>query len=349
MFNWLQNIREVFIAESLSKCMLILFFSTLAVTSFARSGELCENSEGSRIKWIGEYPSNVKQSAKKGVFKRLGEFVLGKKTQLMVKPMAIVAENPSSFFVLDQWSRCLISVEDQKAVKPRAFNKTSIEFPSMVDVCALPTGEFLFTDSSTGNIYILGENKKKIRVFNEDVKLQQPTGIAYSKVKKEIWVLDTRAHKISVFDRKGKLLREIGKRGIGLGEFNFPTHIWIDEEGSVYIIDSMNFRVQILDQEGIPQSVFGKMGDGTGSFARQKGIATDSKHNIYVVDALFNTVQIFDQKGVFLYNFGSPGNGKGEFLLPTGIHIDEQDYIYVADSYNSRVQIFQLIKEEGDR
>lgn len=351
MYNSLQHIKIRRIAGWIPGRIYVLVFSLLFAASTAYSSELSkldQNSEGYQIKWIGQFPSLEKPSSKKGFFKRVGELVLGKKTQLLVKPMAIVANNPSSFMVLDQWSRCLIAVEDQEAEKPRAFSKSNLEFPSLVDVCALPNGEYLFSDSGTGDIYILDENKKKIRVLNEGHKLQQPTGIAYSKVNKEIWVLETAAHKISVFDLKGQLIKEIGKRGSGLGEYNYPTHIWIDGEGRVYIVDSMNFRVQILDKGGTAQSVFGQMGDATGSFARQKGIATDSQHNIYVVDALFNTVQIFDKQGVFLHNFGSHGSEKGQFLLPTGIYIDDQDYIYIADSYNSRIQIFQLT-EEGEK
>jgi hypothetical protein len=296
-----------------------------------------------RIRWIAEFPSKIDSVNKRGFFKRVGEFILGRKSSVIIRPVAVIADGLSSFYVLDQESRIIVDVEDYASEKPRAFNKTRREFPSLVAACLLPNGNLLFTDSSKGNIFLMSADQKMIKEFNSYDSLQQPTGIVYSTITDQVWVLETAAHRISVFSGKGELINQLGKRGNSEGEFNFPTHIWVGSDGLVYIVDSMNFRVQIFDHEGNFVSAFGEIGDSSGFFARQKGIATDSFNNIYVVDALFHTVQIFNQEGEFLYNFGSRGREAGDFWMPNGIYIDKEDYIYVADSYNARVQIFQLV------
>ncbi|MDH5366683.1 MAG: 6-bladed beta-propeller [Cyclobacteriaceae bacterium] len=327
--------------------LLISFFPVDTSAKLSEINDTIINQNIERIRWVAEFPLETDSGKKGEVFSRIGAFFLGKKPPVISKPMAIIADEPGSFYVLDQESRLIIDVKDNKSEKPKAFNKIENNFPSLVATCLLPNGDLLFTDSSKGNIFLLTSDHKRILEFNENDTLQQPTGIAYSKINDQVWVLETAADKISIFNREGKFVRAIGKRGNANGEFNFPTHIWIDKDGLVYINDSMNFRVQIFDKEGNFVFVFGEIGDSSGYFARQKGIATDSYGNIYVVDALFNTIQIFNRQGEFLYNFGARGREAGDFWMPNGIYIDQDDYIYIADSYNARVQIFQLVNGEN--
>ncbi|MCF6352605.1 MAG: 6-bladed beta-propeller [Cyclobacteriaceae bacterium] len=300
-------------------------------------------AEMSYVRWVSEFPSTQKKQSKKGLFKRIGTFIFGKKPALLVKPVAVLAHNPEMFWVVDQKTTSLVLINQQKASTVKLTSKSEKRSNSLVDICELPGKGLLITDSYLNKIFLVPNDSKEAIIFNNSLSLQQPTGIAYAKEKDEIWVLETKAHRIAVLNAKGKLLKTIGSRGNAPGEFNFPTHIWIDRHGQVYIVDSMNFRVQIFNSEGKWISMFGQAGDGSGYFARPKGIATDSHGNIYVADALFHTVQIFNKKGQLLYFFGNQGRDKGQFWMPLGIFIDDKDYIYVTDSFNSRVQIFQLI------
>ncbi|WP_457618288.1 6-bladed beta-propeller [Lutibacter sp.] len=297
------------------------------------------------IKWVHQFPS-VKKYNNPVPKNWLLTLLLGKKnTYRVTKPMAIIATDSSTFSILDQGSNTIFNVKNEHFKIPKILRKNKNSFPSLIDFCRLPTNGILFTDSRLNKIYHMNEKQKILTIFNDSILLEQPTGIAYSEVSNEIWVVETKAHKISILNEKGNLIKTIGKRGTKLREFNFPTSIWIDKLGNAYVIDTMNFRVQVFDRNGKIISVFGEIGNATGYFARPKGIATDSHGNIYISDALFHTVQIFDISGNFLYQFGKQGRGQGEFWIPSGIYIDDKDFIYVADSYNSRIQIFQLIKK----
>ncbi|MDP2068537.1 MAG: 6-bladed beta-propeller [Lutibacter sp.] len=297
------------------------------------------------IKWVDQFPKSVDvKRTKKGWFSR---FLFGEKNNPEItKPIAILALNPSEFSILDQGSGTLFEIKDNEKKISKAFKKSKINFPSLVSYCKIPTNELLITDSRLNAVYKLNEAEKKLTVLNTNLQLQQPTGIAYSEVSKEIWIVETAAHRISILNEKGELIKTIGRRGDASGEFNFPTSIWIDKIGNAYVIDALNFRVQIFNKEGEVISIFGEAGNATGYFARPKGIATDSKGNIYISDALYHTVQVFDITGNFLYQFGEQGRDKGQFWMPAGIYIDDNDFIYVADMYNARVQIFQRINKE---
>jgi len=305
-----------------------------------------DNLEGTaHIEWVSEYPSR-NSPVKRGLIRKLGDIIFGKSGIELSKPVSIVAKSPESFMVLDQKNGKIWKVDKQKIKPIRINTKATGSFNSLVDVCSIPGGNLLFTDSNLDEVLEVDPAKKYANSVGFESMLDQPTGIAYSKTNNEIWVVETYAHRIVVLDRDGKVKRYIGSRGTAPGQFNFPTHIWIDEEGTGYVVDAMNFRIEIFDKEGQFKFSFGQQGDATGYFAMPKGIATDSYGNIYVADALFHTIQIFDYKGNFLYNFGKQGRDKEEFWMPSGIYIDDKDYIYVADSYNSRVQIFHLITDE---
>ena len=298
------------------------------------------DAEINRIRFVTKFPPE-KGVVEKGIFDRIGEFIFGKNQALILsKPISVIAENPESYWVLDQGLGVLLKVQDKVGEIPQPIKE---KYSSLVGICASSYREIFFTDSRVNKIFKLNLDDHKLVEFNPSVELNQPTGIAYSRLNDELWVVETAAHRISVFNRMGEVVRQIGKRGESPGEFNYPTFIWIDKAGVVYIVDSMNFRIQILNSDGELISVFGQIGDATGYFSRPKGIATDSFGNIYVVDALFHAVQIFDKNGNLLYHFGKQGREDGQFWLPTGIFIDDNDYIYISDSYNSRVQVFQLI------
>ena len=211
---------------------------------------------------------------------------------------------------------------------------------SPVGVSMGPDSLFV-TDSALGKVFILDREGKLKGTIDE---LQRPTGIAYEAGSDRLYISDTMEHIIAVFDKNGKKLFTFGKRGVGDGEFNYPTHLYLSD-GKLTVNDAMNFRLQTFDREGKHLFTFGTHGDATGYFSSPKGVARDSDGHFYVVDALFNAVQIFDSKGKYLLTFGKHGSGAGDMWLPSGIFIKDNN-IYVADSFNQRVQVFQYLGGE---
>ena len=306
------------------------------------------NPETAHVSWVNQYPSTGNNHAERGFGTKFADFVFGKKNRAeLTRPVAVSAVNPGLYWTIDQENGLIFKIDKQLGEITQFRNKQYRFFPSLVGICTIPTGKFLFTDSFLNKIFIATPDKKGLKSLNDSLSFDRPTGIAFSPSTHEIWIVETNAHRITIVDETGKFRRRIGSRGIEPGQFNYPTSIWIDSSGKVYIVDALNFRVQIFSVGGDLLGVFGKNGDAPGNFARQKGIATDSYGNIYVADALFNVVQIFNTSGQFLYAFGKQGQSKGEFWMPSGLFIDQKDFIYVADSYNARVQVFQLIANGG--
>ncbi len=199
-------------------------------------------------------------------------------------------------------------------------------------------------DSVAAKVFVFDGDGKFLFAIDKvkDGRLIRPTGLAYNKQKKYLYVVDTLSHTVYAFNTKGEVLFSFGGRGEKEGMLNFPTHIFCSPAGNVYVADTMNFRVEIFDDMGYFLGSFGRHGDGTGNFAMLKGIAVDKDGIIFVADSIFDNVQLFDNKGTFLLTVGKRGGAKGEFWLPSGVFIDDNDIIYVSDTYNKRVQVFKI-------
>lgn len=212
------------------------------------------------------------------------------------------------------------------------------------------------------NVYVTDTGSRSVKVYDKSGKflrsigknrLVRATGLAIDKKRRRLYVVDTgqndnKAHRVKVFDLEGNFLSEIGHRGNGDGEFNFPTFAAVDSQGRLYVADTANFRVQVFGPDGKFIRKFGRAGDTVGDFGRPKAVALDSFGNVYVLDSHYSNVQIFNQQGDLLLTFAGTGTYPGLLLNPTAIAIDKQNQIYVSNYLGMRVDIYQLINTTAD-
>jgi DNA-binding beta-propeller fold protein YncE len=201
--------------------------------------------------------------------------------------------------------------------------------------------EILIADAELRSVFRVDIKGNPVGEFGHDI-LERPTGLARDAQKGRIYVADSHAHDIKVFNDDGQLISVIGQRGEGDGEFNFPTHL-VFVAGKLYVTDTMNSRIQILDADGNFIAKFGKLGLNVGNLVRPKGVAVDSASNIYVIESLYDNLLVFDNKGRTLLALGGSGKEIGEFYLPSGVWIDSHDQIYIADMYNGRITVLQFL------
>lgn len=106
-----------------------------------------------------------------------------------------------------------------------------------------------------------------------------------------VYVADSCNHRIQVFDREGKFLRQHGRAGAAPGQFSYPYDIRVDARGNQFICEFGNSRITILDAQDRLIEVIGGPGATAGRFANPWSVAMDSRGNLYVADSQNHRVQ----------------------------------------------------------
>ena len=264
----------------------------------------------------------------------------GKEGERFARPTG-VAMRDGVLYVADPGAPALwiVDAPQNRLVKVASVGNTPLVSPVAV---ALGTeGSVFVADSVLKQVFQLDRAGNPIGSVS--TALSRPAGLAYDTENRTLYVADSVAQRIAVYGSDGVLIRTIGGRGTGDGEFNGPTHLALDRNGVLLVTDALNFRVQAFDRDGRFLWKMGRHGDGSGDFAAPKGLASDAAGHVYVVDALFDVVQVFDRTGALLVAFGDHGARDGQFWLPGGLFISPDDDIYVADGYNRRIQVFHRL------
>ena len=239
-----------------------------------------------------------------------------------------VAHRPGRLYVIDKGLGGVLIFDLE--------NKAVTALPDPKGLLAEPSGIFIDGD---GNKYVADAGREAVLVFDRDDGYLRsygkegefrPTDVAVFGDK--IYVCDVRDEEVEVLDRKsGRSLGRIGRKGNEPGQFRFPTHLSLSDDGGLFVTDLLNFRVQQFDADGRFVKAIGEWGDFPGAMPRPKGIAVDRDGHLYAADAAFEMIQVFDVESArVLLPFAKFGPIGGSYL-PSGVHIDYDNVGYFAD------------------
>ncbi|NTU41795.1 MAG: 6-bladed beta-propeller [Nitrospirales bacterium] len=270
-----------------------------------------------------------------------------KTSDTLMRPYGVFVDQRERLYITDTGA-CRVAVVDLPTSEVMVIGEAKdVELLSPVAAVADPQGRIFVSDSTLRGVFVFDAKGDYLSRF--DGEFSRPTGLAIDADRQRIYVADTPEHRVYIYNPEGKRTGTIGRAGSLPGEFNFPTHLFVDKDGILYVTDALNFRIQLFSPDGVLMGTVGSLGDASGNLEKPKGVATDSRGNIYIVDSLKDTIKIFDRAGNLLLFFGEKGQAPGEFWLPAGIFIDSKDRIYVADPYNMRVQSFRYIGENSQK
>ena len=106
--------------------------------------------------------------------------------------------------------------------------------------------------ASDGFLYITDEGNSRICVYDKDGKFIRKFTTTYTPTCIDatdcghLIVSSSLYNKITTYTPGGDLVRVFGERGSGLGQFNHPTGVSVDSDGSIYIADYGNHRIQVF-------------------------------------------------------------------------------------------------------
>lgn len=342
----------------IKKMLYAILFTLILTTGCAPSKAFIDKSAMGQIIWPGhpekpriKYMWSITQVSGTEEGRRgLADFILGdvegdvtdpRTSNVLMRPYGVFVDSNEKLYITDPGAY-RVTVIDLKTADVRNISEAKDEeFLSPIGIVADMSGRIYISDSELGKVFVFDEKGKFLFRFEGDFK--RPTCMAIDTKGSKIYISDTLEHKIYIYSLDGKRTGSIGQIGSLSGEFNFPTHLFVDSDGLLYVTDAMNFRVQVFSPDGRFLNSISSLGDAYGNLDKPKGVAVDTYGNIYVVDSIKDTVKIFDRHGNLLLFFGDKGRKYGDFYLPSGIFIDNKNIIYIADTYNMRVQAFQFI------
>jgi len=226
------------------------------------------------------------------------------------------------------------------------FGARTIKYGLQKHKLMLPLG--LTVDPKNGDIYVAQMVASKITVFNKKGKwLRDIPSDRPIKVKifhNNLYV--TTPGSIWIMTKKGKRIKQWGLKGHGVGEFEYPNGIDMDKKGNLFISDSENNRLQIFNKKG---KLVGGIGAPTSNMNQSQrlfgfalGLAIDNQQMVYVVDAFHHAIRVFDHNGKDLGELGIQGSNDGEFNYPSDITYRGGRAFAIADKWNDRIQIVNL-------
>ena len=302
-----------------------------------------------RIRFVTAYHGLDDFKKKKSRWKSM---LLGPDEQMQIdqlmKPYGVAAANDGRVFVTDTAGRRVFVFDPTAKTVGFIGDKGPGKISKPVGVALDNHGNAFVADATLKRVFGYTSDGRLSIAIGREGELQNPSGLTIDRERHYLYVADAKRHQVLCYSAAdGSFIREIGKRGVEPGEFNFPTNLAVDRQGRLYVTDTLNFRVQVFDNTGAFIRSIGSQGDGPGHLNRAKGIGVDSDGHIYVADTSFNNFQIFDGEGNVLLFVGTTGSGAGEFLLPAGLYVDDHDRIYVADQGNARVQVFERVRADA--
>ncbi|MBJ6727269.1 SMP-30/gluconolactonase/LRE family protein [Geomesophilobacter sediminis] len=308
--------------------------------------------EETRVAWVRDITGAKDLALTKGFWTRVKEMITGAEDIGIQRPYGVLHDSRHRLYLADPGAGLVhcFDIDGGRYFVIRGTSEAPMQTP--IGLTEDDAGQLYITDSVGGAVYRYNPDERRLAPFLTE-GVTRPTGIAFNRVNKLIYVSDTLNNRVLAVTLTGVIRQRLGidpaeaRHSAGETDFNHPTDLAVDRVGQIYVTDSLNFRIAVMTPEGLLVREIGAVGDAKGHFSRPKGVAIDSAGHVYVCDALRDEVLVFDPEGKPLLSFGRSGHGHGGFWMPSGLFIDRDDFIYVADTYNKQVQVFRFLPQQN--
>jgi len=261
------------------------------------------------------------------------------------KPAGIATDSKGRIYITSLSRSLLYVIDKEHKQLLRISGSDSIKFRTPVGVVVDSHDNVFISDTQLHFVMKFNPQMQMIGTFGSDDHMAAPSYMALDEERKRLYVADTRAQTVFVYDPETmKLITTVGSFGSKKDQFQYPVGVAVNrKDGTFAVTDTGSCSVKVFDANFKFVRKFGQQAMNPGNFVRPKGIAFDSEGNIWVADAAFNNFQIFAPTGQIRMFIGSTGIAPGQFQVPNGLYIDKNDRVYVSDQLNGRVQVFQFL------
>lgn len=213
------------------------------------------------------------------------------------------------------------------------------------DQMLLPLGVAV---ADNGDIYVTEQDKSRVSVWSSTGKYKRQI---FTDRPNKVYIIGGKLYvttptSVQVMTLKGKILRKVGTKGRGPGQFNYPNGLVVDKKGNMFVNDTQNTRMQIFNKKGRVVGVIGappkNLNDSTRDFGLPSGLAMDDQNRVYILDTFQHSIRVYTYDGEELGSYGTQGAEDGRFNYPAAIAYAGGDVFAVADKWNDRVQVIRV-------
>ena len=150
---------------------------------------------------------------------RVVDTLTGRHETPFVRPTG-VAEHDGVLYVADPGAQCLVMLD---ALRRRELRVTRVGDRTLVSPVAVtpgPQGTVYVADSWLRQVLQLDRDGKLLRVVSH-ADLQRPSSVAFDAARRRLYVGDSKAHVVHVFDEQGAKVASLGSLGAGPGPVQF--------------------------------------------------------------------------------------------------------------------------------
>ena len=168
----------------------------------------------------------------------------------------------------------------------------------------------------------------------------KPAAVAVAGGK--VFVADSKANAVFVFDTAGKQLKKIE------GGLKAPEAISFGA-GRLYVADTGNSRVAVFDADGKMLWAFSSEGSEPGQVKAPRGIAYGPDDRVYVSNTGNSRIDVFNADGIYLYGFAVARSDGVTKLNPAKISLNRSGDVLISDPEKALLQKYdrtgKLLKE----
>lgn len=204
--------------------------------------------------------------------------------------------------------------------------------------------------------FLTRNNKGKTISLKEEMKIGENESDAnqmfynvsgvYTDFQNNFYIIDKGNFRIQIFDRNGKFIRTIGRKGEGPGELLSPTAVGVYNQELIFVGDEELRRVNVYDIDGKFLRSFkveGSMSDLI--------VSGEDRIILAYVDGEGDLLHEFNFEGNLIRSFGRIKGQEWLNLFSDAVKIcrDEEENIYVCFRYLNKIQKYNkdgnLIRE----
>jgi DNA-binding beta-propeller fold protein YncE len=201
-------------------------------------------------------------------------------------------------------------------------------------------------DTTTGACGETNDNNSSTTLLNG------PANVMVDPSNGDIYIADGYGnHRIVVFDKTGRYLRQWGSTGTGPGQFGatgggHPHCVVLSPEGLLYVCDRPNHRIQVFDKLGNLQRILTEPGtprEANIGSANDLVFPRDPRQTLMFTAGRAEVVWTVDRlTDMILAGFGRPGQMAGDFTTLHSMAIDSKGNIYTGETIDGgrRIQKF---------